>query len=99
MTPGSVTERDAPCLFRHAVRTAEFRRVSKSMYSIVVSPLNVLEADHMDEVHCIKQWAIDSTFQKEYSCLNNLRSLVPRNPPVRATSATLTNVALRDVHE
>ncbi|KAI0630350.1 P-loop containing nucleoside triphosphate hydrolase protein [Trametes polyzona] len=49
----------------------------------------------VDEAHCITQWGGD--FRKDYSTLQELRSLVPTTVPVLATSATITPLALANI--
>lgn len=49
----------------------------------------------VDEAHCISQWGGD--FRTTYAMLHKLRSFVPPNVPVLATSATLPPAALSDV--
>ncbi|KIK73196.1 hypothetical protein PAXRUDRAFT_795674 [Paxillus rubicundulus Ve08.2h10] len=56
----------------------------KRMISIVV-----------DEVHCISLWGRD--FQPAYSELDKLRSFVPLNIPIYATSATMSPPILAEV--
>ncbi|KAI9069772.1 P-loop containing nucleoside triphosphate hydrolase protein, partial [Trametes sanguinea] len=53
----------------------------------------------VDEAHCIKQWAKDTEFRREYGRLGKLRALAPQGAPVLATSATLTPRALNEVRE
>lgn len=49
----------------------------------------------VDEAHCISQWGGD--FHVAYSKLGDLRSYVPTNVPILATSATLAPAALKEV--
>jgi len=49
----------------------------------------------VDEAHCISQWGGD--FRVAYSQLGDLRSYVPTNVPILATSATLAPAALKEV--
>ncbi|EMD36365.1 hypothetical protein CERSUDRAFT_36148, partial [Gelatoporia subvermispora B] len=49
----------------------------------------------IDEAHCISQWG--ETFRKDYRQLVKLRSFVPLDVPILATSATLPPLVLADV--
>ena len=49
----------------------------------------------VDEAHCISQWGGD--FHVAYGKLGDLRSYVPTNVPILATSATLAPAALKEV--
>lgn len=49
----------------------------------------------VDEAHCIKQWGAE--FRKHYLSLETLRSFVPREVPVLATSATMPPDTLENV--
>ncbi|KAF9528727.1 hypothetical protein CPB83DRAFT_766381, partial [Crepidotus variabilis] len=49
----------------------------------------------VDEAHCISQWGGD--FREAYAKLKDLRTFVPPEIPVLATSATLCPSSLKDV--
>ena len=49
----------------------------------------------VDEAHCISQWGGD--FRVAYGKLGDLRSYVPTNVPILATSATLAPATLKEV--
>ena len=49
----------------------------------------------VDEAHCISQWGGD--FRMAYGKLGDLRSYVPTNVPILATSATLAPATLKEV--
>lgn len=49
----------------------------------------------VDEAHCISQWGGD--FRPPYALLDKLRSFMPPDVPILATSATLPPPALSDV--
>ncbi|EGN98074.1 hypothetical protein SERLA73DRAFT_109409 [Serpula lacrymans var. lacrymans S7.3] len=49
----------------------------------------------INEAHCISQWGRD--FRPAYSQVDQLRSFLPLNIPVYATSATMTPNVLADV--
>ena len=51
----------------------------------------------VDEAHCISQWGGD--FRVAYGKLGDLRSYVPTNIPILATSATLAPAALKEVQD
>ncbi|EMD42306.1 hypothetical protein CERSUDRAFT_40441, partial [Gelatoporia subvermispora B] len=68
-------------LFSKLMRTPDFM---KNVAAIVI-----------DEAHCISQWG--ETFRKDYRQLAKLRSFVPLDVPILATSATLPPHVLADV--
>ncbi|KAI0371404.1 P-loop containing nucleoside triphosphate hydrolase protein [Pilatotrama ljubarskyi] len=51
----------------------------------------------IDEAHCITHWGTE--FRPEYSTLEHLRSFVPSQVPILATSATLTPAVLAEVRK
>ena len=68
--------------FRELLKSARF---TVNLLAVVV-----------DEAHCISQWGGD--FRTTYSRLGDLRTFMPPEVPILATSATLAPAALKEIH-
>ena len=49
----------------------------------------------MDEAHCVYKWG--AKFHPSYARIHELRSVLPANTPMLATTATVTQTMLQDI--